>query len=199
MATTAAVAAVIILNRIPLWQYGFRHETLIVPLLACYALAVFAGFRRLLAVVQDQAAAGKWKGRIAGVLTVTVATVILFAAAGVLYVEWSAYESASALDRSAFAQAKSAMEAVAQRRAANLTPLTRREIEALIGCQGEEASPEKTAGLVRVTYRWKGGSRSYVLHTDYVRHPSGPVNPAPWRTDYDPGSDVLNWVNDVVE
>ncbi len=187
LAATAGLAAIAVTLAQWFWE-TFSADTPVVLLLAGSGLAVLGWcYSQILSALKRHVAGKRPMGRRLALLRNLLATTAVLAASGTLYIEWSAH-----------AQANRALRAIAARRKEKpQTPLTRAEVDALVRCAGENTDWTEHDGLQRATYRWKGVFRTYLLHADYThfRSVNGRWKPRNETT----GSDVLAWINDVLE
>jgi hypothetical protein len=117
--------------------------------------------------------------------------------AGVAVVVLLAVAVAASLEGSAYVRARRALKAVAERRARSPgVPLTRRDVEATVGRPADESGPGEAREPSKAVYVWHGVFRSYRLRADFLIPSTDPDRPAPPS---ERGSNLLIWINDVIE
>jgi serine/threonine protein kinase len=183
-----SIVALALISSLPTWWREFGNDTPNIALLAFAGIAVFTWcVGQLLAALRQQAAAGSPKRRRVRVLRNALATAILLPTAGTAYLELSAH-----------AQCRHALNALnAQQEKGNYrAPITRHEVESLMGRTTEDLPTEIVPNQYEVTYRWKGVFRAYTLRARYVRTTNNMRLPR-GNPDGEGRLDTLDWIGDV--
>jgi hypothetical protein len=158
-AATIAIVVLALISFLPTWWREFEAESPGLVLLAFTGIAVSAwSLAQLVTAVRHRAAAGFAKRPRVGFLRNLLATALLLPAASTAYLELSAH-----------AQCRSAMNAVKARQLrGNRAVPTRHEVETMIGRTAADLPTGTEPHPFKVTYRWRGVFRTYVLHAKYL-------------------------------
>jgi serine/threonine protein kinase len=181
-ATVIAIVALALISSLPTWWREFGDDTPSIVLLAFTGIAVLTWCLAKLVTAVARRAVGSAKRRRVGLLRNTLATAVLLPTAGTAYLEMSAH-----------AQCRHALNALnaQQEKGNHRAPITRHEVETLIGRTPEDTPTAIIPNQYEVIYRWKGVFRAYTLRARYLQAqtnmPDPRGNPA----------DTLEWISDV--
>jgi serine/threonine protein kinase len=187
-AAVIAIVALALISSLPTWWREFGDDTPSIVLLAFTGIAVFTWcLAKLVTAVRRRAVAGPAKRRRVGLLRNVLAIAVLLPTAGTAYLELSAHS-----------QCRHALNALnAQQEKGNYrVPITRHEVETLIGRTTEDLPTEIVPSQYEVTYRWKGVFRAYTLRARYERTTNNMRDPR-GSPDGEGRLDTLDCIGDI--